>query len=119
MSEPYRNDLAYIHDAGFGHVARGAAPVLIEGLRQNGIHSGLVFELGCGSAIFSEALSRAGYGIIGIDISPAMVALARKRVPSGQFRVESLLTADLSRCVAVAAVGECVNYLFDERNSDA
>jgi hypothetical protein len=40
-------------------------------------------------------------------------------VPGGQFRVASLLTAELPACVAVAAIGECFNYLFDERHSVA
>ena len=31
--------------------------------------------------------------------------------------MESLLSADLPRCVAVAAVGECLNYLFDPGNT--
>ena len=31
--------------------------------------------------------------------------------------MESLLTAELPRSVAVAAVGECINYLFDAGNT--
>src|SRR5262249_28210941 len=37
--------------------------------------------------------------------------------PRAKFRVESLLTTELPGCVAVAAVGECLNYLFDESNT--
>src|SRR5207249_689029 len=33
------------------------------------------------------------------------------------FRVQSILSAEMPSCVAVAAVGECLNYLFDERHS--
>jgi hypothetical protein len=46
-----------------------------------------------------------------------MIALAQKRVPYANFRVESLVSTELPRCIAVAAVGECLNYLFDERNT--
>ena len=113
----YRDDLAYIHDAGFGSLARHAAPVLLNGLQQRGIDRGLVIDLGCGSGILAQALAAAGYDVLGIDISAAMVALARQRVPSGQFRTQSLLEADLPPCVAVAAVGECCNYLFDRGNT--
>ncbi len=77
----------------------------------------MVIDLGCGSGILSEALSDRGFDLLGIDLSPALIALARKRVPGGVFRVESLLSAQLPRCVAVALVGECVNYLFDEQHS--
>jgi SAM-dependent methyltransferase len=117
MDDAYREDLAYIHDAGFGQFARGAAAVLLEELRDAGVAQGLVIDLACGSGILGEALAAGGYDIWGIDLSSAAIALARKRVPSGSFRIESLLTAQLPPCVAVAAVGEGVNYLFDDRHS--
>ncbi len=117
MSDAYRDDLAYIHDAGFGGIALAAAPVLLGALCQERKKGGLVVDLGCGSGLLARAVSDAGYDVLGIDISEAMVALARNRVPRGQFRVDSLLAAQLPPCVAVTAVGECLNYLFDERNN--
>lgn len=117
MADAYREDLAYIHDAGFGGLATNAAPVLLDALRRRGLASGLVIELGCGSGIFAGEISAAGYDVLGIDISAAMVALARARVPNGQFREGSLLTAELPPCAAVAAIGECFNYLFDGGNT--
>ena len=119
MTDAYRDDLAYIHDAGFGGFARAAAPVLLDALTRRGISSGLVIDLGCGSGILSRAASEAGFDVLGIDISPAMVALAKQSVPRGQFRMGSLLSAELAPCVAVAAVGECFNYLFDPGNTRA
>src|SRR5262249_53212466 len=107
MEDAYREDLAYIHDAGFGGFARGAAALLLDDLRSRAVERGLVIDLGCGSGILAEQLSAGGFDVLGIDLSPALIALARKRVPGGRFRVESLLTAELPRCVAVAAVGEC------------
>ncbi len=117
MPDTYRNDLAYIHDAGFGHFAREAAPVLLDALKRGGFKHGLVVDLGCGSGILSKFVSDAGYDVLGIDISDPMLALAQRRVPRGQFRSESLLTATIPTCVAVAAVGECLNYLFDAGHS--
>jgi SAM-dependent methyltransferase len=117
MTDAYRDDLAYIHDAGFGGFAQAAGPVLVEALVRRGINNGLVIDLGCGSGILSRVVSDAGFDVLGIDISEAMVAMARGRVPRGRFRVESLLTAEFPRSVAVAAVGECINYLFDRHNT--
>jgi SAM-dependent methyltransferase len=117
MSDAYREDLAYIHDAGFGIFARAAAPVLLNALADRGIERGLVVDLGCGSGILAEEVSKAGYDVLGIDISPAMIALSQKRVPRGRFRIGSLLEAELPQCVAVTAVGECLNYLFDPAHS--
>jgi SAM-dependent methyltransferase len=74
---------------------------------------GLVIDLGCGSGILSREVADAGYDVLGIDISPAMIDLARRRVPYGDFRVGSVLTGDLPPCIAVAAVGEVINYAFD------
>lgn len=117
MAAAYADDLAYIHDVGFSKFAREAGPVLVAALRKGRITEGLVVDLGCGSGILSGTVLKLGYRTLGIDISEGMVALARKHAPGGEFRVESLLSADLPRCVAVAAIGECLNYLFDPGNT--
>src|SRR5215469_14060460 len=113
----YTEDLAYIHDTGYGDFARTAAPALLESLRARGITSGLVVDLGCGSGIWAQALVAAGYDVLGIDISPAMIRLARRKAPGAKFRTASLLSAELPPCAAVTAIGECVNYAFDPSNS--
>lgn len=115
-SEGYRRDLAYIHDAGFGDFARYAAAELIRQLSAATIKSGLLVELGSGSGILAHKLSAAGYDVLGFDISPAMVELARIQAPRAQFRCQSFLGVQPPPCVAVAAVGEIFNYLFDRRN---
>jgi SAM-dependent methyltransferase len=117
MANGYGEDLAYIHDVGFGHFATNATPGLLEILRQTGKHGGLVVDLGCGSGIWARALCDAGYDVLGVDQSPAMIAIARKRVPEGEFRRESFLSAKLPRCVAVTAIGEILSYLFDPGNT--
>jgi len=123
MKEPgasaYRADLAYIHDAGFGDFARHGAAAVLELLHRQRVRSGLVVDLGCGSGILAEALSRSGFDVLGFDISRAMVELSRQRVPAAEFRHASFLTARLPRCVAVTAVGEIFNYLFDKENTPA
>jgi 2-polyprenyl-3-methyl-5-hydroxy-6-metoxy-1,4-benzoquinol methylase len=70
---------------------------------------GLVVDLGCGSGIVSRAVAEAGYEVLGIDISPAMIALAKAHVPGGAFRVASVIATDIPPCIAVAAVGEVFN----------
>jgi len=115
--ESYKSDLAYIHDTGFGEFARNSAPGLLELLDKSGINNGLVIDLGCGSGIWAAELSRYGYDVLGIDISAAMIDIARKRVPNAEFRTRSLLKTKLPRCVSVTSLGECLNYLFDKSNS--
>jgi SAM-dependent methyltransferase len=114
---PYREDLSFIHDAGFGHLARGGGEVLLAQKPVERSMTKRAVDLGCGSGILSELLSQAGYEVVGFDLSAAMIERSRSRVPSGLFRQESILDAEIPRCAVVAAVGEIVNYLFDSTHS--
>jgi len=113
----YKEDLAYIHDEGYVAVAEAGARALIELLCLRGVDRGLVVELGCGSGASSRLLTDAGYDVVGIDASPAMIELARQRAPRASFRIGSLVDARLPRCEAVTALGEVINYVFDQRVS--
>ena len=114
--DPYREDLAHVHDTGFGGFAAGAAPGLLAILRDGGVVDGRVVDLGCGSGIWARALADAGYDVLGIDLSSSMLAIARQRVPAAEFRRGSFLSEDLPPCDAVTALGEVLNYLFDDSN---
>lgn len=109
----YEEDLAFIHEAGFSDFATGAAPGLLAALRRRGLRSGLVVDLGCGPGHWAAALLGAGYEVLGVDRSPAMIRLAKRRAPDGRFLVRSLWDLDLPPCAAVTAIGECLNYRFD------
>jgi 2-polyprenyl-3-methyl-5-hydroxy-6-metoxy-1,4-benzoquinol methylase len=85
MMAGYKDDLAYIHDVGFGDFAKQSTPGLLKILRQSGITNGLVIDLGCGSGIWAQELIKAGYEVLGVDISTAMIELARKRAPQARF----------------------------------
>jgi SAM-dependent methyltransferase len=76
--------------------------------------SGLVVDLGCGSGILAQALLVAGYDVLGVDVSQAMIRLARRQAPKAKFVAQSLRTVRLPACVAVTAIGECLNYRSDE-----
>jgi SAM-dependent methyltransferase len=117
MTAWYREDLAYIHDVGHGEFALGSAPGILDVLVRSGIREGLMVDLGCGSGLWARELTEAGYRVLGIDISEAMVDLARRKVPEAEFRVGSLFEADIPPCDAVTAISEILNYLFDAENS--
>jgi SAM-dependent methyltransferase len=117
MAKCYGDDLAYIHDVGFGHFATNAAPGILEILRERGIKSGYIIDLGCGPGLWARELVRAGYDVLGIDISASMIAIARERVPQATFRRTSMLTARIPPCDVVTALGEVFNYVFDKRVS--
>jgi SAM-dependent methyltransferase len=107
----YSTDLAYIHDAGFGDYARRAAPEIARALRARGITRGTVVEFGCGGGVVARRLSAAGYDVLGVDISPAMIRLARQRAPAAAFRVGSIASAAIPRCDAIVSNGEVVAYI--------
>jgi SAM-dependent methyltransferase len=119
FADAYRDDLAYIHDSGYGGVARDAARRLVDELARVGFRDGTVVDLGCGSGLLARALVDAGYHVVGIDVSDAMVALARTRTPEAEFRVGSFVSAELPVCVAVTAIGEVLNYAFDSANDES
>ncbi len=116
-AQAYREDLAFIHDAGFSQFARAAALLAIEELSRSGITGGCVVEFGCGSGVSSRAFRDAGFEVVGFDVSEPLIRMARRRVPGAQFNVVSLFTAKIPSCVAVTAIGEVLNYAFDSRNS--
>jgi SAM-dependent methyltransferase len=118
MTTWYNEDLAYIHDVGFRDYALKSTPGILKLFSDCKIQTGLIVELGCGSGLTAEILHQAGYQVLGVDISDAMISIAQTRVPTAEFRVVSLFTAHLPPCAAVLSIGECLSYAFDT-NSDA
>lgn len=108
MPSDYREDLAYIHHAGHSQFARTAAPWVIDVLRAHDVR--FVIEIGCGSGILARELTAAGFAVLGIDASAAMIALARETAPAAHFAVASFETATLPPCDAIVAMGEVLNY---------
>jgi SAM-dependent methyltransferase len=123
----YSTDLAYIHDVGFDGVARRAAPEVVRILRRHGIgrsrhrrasgadRAPRIVDIGCGSGTLARRLVNRGYDVVGIDISSAMIRLARAKAPDARFRVASLIDARIPRCDAVIALGEVIAYVTSSR----
>ena len=114
-AEFYGPRLASVHHEGFGDVAAEAAAVVVDHLDQQGVSNGRVVDLGCGSGILARHVSIAGHTVVGVDISPAMVAQAERVAPRATFRRGSIHDVDLDGAHAVTAIGEIVNYAEDER----
>ena len=107
----YGTDLAHVHHVGFGDLARAAARVLASELRKADLPSRRVVDLGCGSGILAAALLDSGFAAVGVDISPSMIAEARRQAPEATFHLASLHELAIPECAAVSAVGEAVSYL--------
>ena len=48
-------------------------------LREDGIHDGLILDIGCGTGSLTEKLADAGYDMIGIDNSIEMLEIAKEK----------------------------------------
>lgn len=110
----YGDDLAHVHDTGYSRFINESAPGILSLLASTKIQDGTVVDLGCGAGRLSAALARAGYQVIGVDVSPAMVRLARANCPSATFHAQSAWTFPLPRCRAVVALGEVLAYRTDD-----
>jgi SAM-dependent methyltransferase len=110
----YRADLALVHDRGYGFHADACAPgilALLEPVRRRG---GLVVELGCGGGLLTRYLVDAGLDVVATDASPAMLDLARRRVPDA-VDVRPLVLPDdpVPEADAVVSIGHVLSYLPD------
>lgn len=102
--------MAYIQAVGFGEFARAAAPELVRRLEAASIAVARVVEVGCGAGPLSAELVKSGFDVTGIDISAALLEIARAEVPAARFVCGSIYRQELSRCEAILAVGEPLTY---------
>lgn len=107
----YSDDLAHIHIAGYDFHWKGAAPAVLQWLRQAKITAGAVVDLGCGGGQWLQHLHAHGYQPVGIDASAAMIRAARKLVPQATLIHGSFADVALPSCDAVTSLGEPLNYL--------
>jgi SAM-dependent methyltransferase len=108
----YGRDLARLHQRRYEEFTLRAAPVLLRMLRRRGIRSGRVVDLACGPGGWARMLLRRGYDVVGVDVSPEMIRLARAAAPRARFVCGSMTRVHLPPCNAVTALGEAFNYLL-------
>lgn len=87
-------------------------------LREYGVGSGLVLDLGCGTGAMTEILAGYGYDMIGVDNSEDMLEIAlEKKMQSGYdilYLLQDMREFELYGTVrAVVSVCDSVNYITD------
>ena len=107
MPAAYGDDLAYIHHVGYAGFAEERAAELIRLLRQ--ARAKKIVELGCGTGVATKLLTKAGFEVLGIEPSAAMLKLAKKTAPKARLRRGSFTEA-VPAADAIVAVGEVFNY---------
>lgn len=86
-------------------------------LKKYGVEDGLVLDLGCGTGNVTEHLAGAGYDMIGIDHSEAMLQAAMdKRAASGRdilYLLQDMGAFELFGTVrGVVSICDCMNYVL-------
>ena len=114
----YGQDLAYIQVAGFGGLARGAAPEFVRLLQSAAIPIRSVVDAGCGAGILAAALVEAGFSVTGIDNSADLLTIARAAVPQARFVNGSIYEVEIPGCQAIVAAGEPLTYHDEPAEAD-
>ena len=94
----------------------GAAIVQI--LKEYGILEGLILDLGCGTGKMTRLLQRAGYDMIGADVSEEMLGIAREwegEDSSILYLNQDMRELELYGTVkAVISICDSINYILEE-----
>lgn len=72
-----------------------------------------VLDAGCGTGALSEELARRGAQVVGVDISPKLIEIAKARVPARlgiDFRAGDLADPRLGRFTHVVAMDSLIYY---------
>jgi 2-polyprenyl-6-hydroxyphenyl methylase/3-demethylubiquinone-9 3-methyltransferase len=105
--------LGYIRDRITSHLGLDPkARTPLEGLR--------VLDVGCGGGLLAEPLARMGASVVGIDLAPAHVDLARRHAEAAELAIDYRLAAveDLARDGAsfdLVCAMEVVEHVADQR----
>ncbi len=89
-------------------------------LKKEKIEDGLVLELGCGTGRMTRLLAKAGYEMIGVDVSEEMLMIAREAQESPDdilYLLQDMRDFELYGTVrAVVSVCDCMNYILEEED---
>ncbi|HZY72903.1 MAG TPA: class I SAM-dependent methyltransferase [Edaphobacter sp.] len=118
MEPLYQRDLAYIHAAAYGGLARGAAPEIVRLLKSAAIAVRRVVDVGCGAGPLTAQLVADGFEVTGVDPSAELLAIARTVAPGARFVNSSIYETDLPACEAIVAVGEPLTYHAEGTDAD-
>ncbi len=121
MSEAYSN-FASVYDELMDNIPYTEWFDYIHGLLQEyNITDGIVAELGCGTGNISELMSSAGYDMIGIDYSTAMLDIANEKKSKNNsntlYLLQDMREFELYGTVkAIISVCDSINYITEPKD---
>ena len=99
---------------GWNYYPEAFARKLPEWMEKNARSVRRVLDLGCGTGVLCRILRQEGYETCGVDLSEAMIEIARKEDPHGRYEV-----ADMAAYIPdgpydlVTCTGDALNHLTD------
>lgn len=120
--QPYTTGFAEVYDILMDHISyEDWADYVSSILRREGIHSGIVLELGCGTGKMTRQMAMKGYEMIGIDTSEEMLSIARDYSDRTQdgilYLCQDMREFELYGTVsAVICVCDSMNYMLTEED---
>ena len=106
------SDLAYLFDALYQTFIDYDAEFTLYNTLIQTQQAGSILEIGCGSGHLASRFVAAGYKHVGVDISPQMLKLARKRCANVHFVQADMRTLDLPRTYdAVLITARSLSYI--------
>jgi len=107
---PYESDLAYIQDRHFSQFAKQSTAQIVGSLKQSPVPVVTVTDIGCGAGASTRALIEAGFQVIAVEPSAALLKVARAKAPGANFVQATAYDVELPPCDAVLALGEPLTY---------
>lgn len=105
--------LSQFYDSGWCGFAERYVNLVVQLLGEHGITQARVLDLACGTGILAISLASQGHIVRGMDISPAMVALAKSKsvgIPNVSFEVQDMIE------FAVPGKFDLITCTFDSLN---
>ncbi|MFW6151329.1 MAG: class I SAM-dependent DNA methyltransferase [Chloroflexota bacterium] len=115
---PIYQRLSQVYDLDWGRFSSRCVDLIETLLRERGLVRVRVLDLACGTGVLAVALAEKGHVVRGIDISPAMVEIARQRAttPRVCFQVQDMARLRTSGPFdLVTCTYDSVNYLRSDR----
>jgi len=113
---PYQR-LATLYDKGeWGNFGLRYSNLLETLFKKYNFKPQVILDIACGTGILVRELNKRNYQVIGVDISPEMIEVAKKNTPNAEFFVEDIrsmqinINADLITCAF-----NSLNYLLNDK----
>src|SRR5436190_5526658 len=120
---PFYTEYAWAFDLLIDRPVRKECAVIVGWLVACGVLPGAeILDAGCGTGRYSRELARRGYVVHGVDLSPELIEIARRKAgdrPGGvSFAVADILDLPTARYAAILCRG-VLNDIIDDGRRDA